>query len=166
MHTSSDQPVRERYWYYDAAFFVALLATAIAFGAALAHALELPNKLSLSRENYFIVQDIYRGWWQLAFVLLIEIVAMIALLVLSRRQRRVFGFVLVALSGVIAAQVVFWIWTYPANAATQNWTFIPGNWEMLRRQWEFSHLAGAGFQLVAFCALVLAVLASRRAENC
>jgi hypothetical protein len=166
MHTSSDQLVRERHWHYDAVFFVALVATGIAFGAALAHALELPNKLSLSRENYFIVQDIYRGWWQLAFVLLIEIVAMITLLVLSRRQRRVFGFVLVALLGVVAAQIVFWIWTYPANAATQNWTVIPENWEMLRRQWEFSHLAGAGFQFVAFCALILAALASRRTENC
>lgn len=39
----------------DIAFFVALLATALALGAELAHALELPNKIGMSREHYFIV---------------------------------------------------------------------------------------------------------------
>jgi hypothetical protein len=166
MQASSDRSENERHRLYDAVFFVALVATGFAFGAALAHALELPNKLSLSRETYFVVQDIYRGWWQLAFVLLIEIAAMLAILVMSRRQRTVFLFTLVALGCVVAAQVVFWVWTYPANAATQNWTSIPENWEVLRRQWEFSHLAGAGFQFLAFCALVLATLASRRVRDC
>jgi hypothetical protein len=41
------------------AFFIALLATALALGGALAHALELPNKISMSREHYFIVQRAY-----------------------------------------------------------------------------------------------------------
>jgi hypothetical protein len=38
----------------DVAFFVALLATALALGGALAHALELPNKIEMVREHYFI----------------------------------------------------------------------------------------------------------------
>jgi len=150
---------------HDAVFFVALVASAVAFGGALAHALELPNKLSLSRESYFIVQGIYRGWWQLAFVLLIEVAAMLAVLVMLRRQRAAF-LALVALLGVAAAQLVFWTWTYPANVATRDWTVIPENWETLRQQWEFSHLAGAGFQLLAFCALVLAALMSKRTGDC
>jgi hypothetical protein len=33
------------------------------------------------------------------------------------------------------------------------------NWEKLRRQWEYSHLAGAGLQLLAVVSLVIAVLA-------
>jgi hypothetical protein len=44
------------------AFFIALMATALALGAALAHALELPNKIVLSRDDYFVVQKAYRGW--------------------------------------------------------------------------------------------------------
>jgi hypothetical protein len=38
------------------AFFVALFSTALALGAALAHALEFPNKIGLARESYFAVQ--------------------------------------------------------------------------------------------------------------
>lgn len=46
----------------DIVFFVALLSTALALGGALAHLFELPTKMSLPREHYFIVQTIYRGW--------------------------------------------------------------------------------------------------------
>jgi hypothetical protein len=38
------------------AFFVALLASALVLGPALAHLFELPNKIGLSRDDYFIVQ--------------------------------------------------------------------------------------------------------------
>jgi hypothetical protein len=44
----------------DVAFFVALMAAAMALGGALAHALELPNKIDLSVDEYFIVQQ-FRG---------------------------------------------------------------------------------------------------------
>ena len=43
------------------AFFVALLASALVLGPALAHVLELPNKIGLPRDEYFIVQKTYRG---------------------------------------------------------------------------------------------------------
>lgn len=48
----------------DASFFIAMLATAIALGGALAHAFELPGKIDLTQESYFAVQRIYRGWNQ------------------------------------------------------------------------------------------------------
>jgi hypothetical protein len=64
----------------------------------------------------------------------------------------------IALAAFIAAQAVFWIWTFPANVATDQWTSQPENWETLRRQWEYSHLAGAAFQTLAMVALVVAVL--------
>jgi hypothetical protein len=60
------------------------------------------------------------------------------------------------------AQAVFWVWTFPANIATENWTIAPPNWEALRAQWEYSHLAGAGFQVLTMCALIVAALARRR----
>ena len=37
------------------AFFVAVFVTALALGAAMAHALELANKIGLPREDYFVV---------------------------------------------------------------------------------------------------------------
>ena len=45
----------------DAAFFVALLATSFALSGALAHAFELPNKISMGCEAYFTAQTIYSG---------------------------------------------------------------------------------------------------------
>jgi hypothetical protein len=57
----------------DVAFFVALLATALALGGALAHALELPNKIGMVREHYFIVQRAYDGWNRLANLLAVQL---------------------------------------------------------------------------------------------
>lgn len=143
----------------DAAFFVALLATALALGAALAHALELPNKIGMSREAYFVVQNIYRGWSQLGYLLAVELVGMLAVVILYRRERRVMRPAVVAVGCLIASQVVFWTLTFPANAATGDWTVQPANWETLRRQWEYSHLSGAVMQTLAIASLIIAVLA-------
>ena len=142
----------------DILFFLALLASALAFGAALAHALELPNKIGLSRDDYFIVQKAYAGWDRLAYLLLVQLLSLVGLAVLSWHRPQVLWLVVVTLLCLFAAQAVFWIYTYPANVATQNWTTIPDNWQMLRRQWEYSHLAGALFQLVGLSALMIAAL--------
>jgi hypothetical protein len=139
-------------------FFIAMLATALALGGALAHAFELPNKIDLSREEYFIVQKAYRGWNQLAYLLAVQLLSLLALAYLSWRSPAVFWMAALALLCLAGAQVVFWVYTYPANAATQNWTVQPDNWQALRRQWEYSHLAGAIFQLIAMIALIIGAL--------
>src|SRR5829696_8346680 len=110
---------------YDIAFFIALLSTGLALGGALAHLFELPNKIDLPREEYFVVQKAYRGWWQLAYLLAFQLVSMLAVLCLT------------------AAQIIFWTYTFPANVATENWAKVPENWEAVRRRWEYSHAAGA-----------------------
>jgi hypothetical protein len=147
---------------YDVAFFVALLSTALALGGALAHLFELPNKLSLPREEYFVVQSIYRGWNRLAYVLAFELASMLAIVFMSRGQPRVFRSAVVALLCLVAAQVMFWVYTYPTIVAAGNWTTVPENWEMLRRDWEESHAAGAVFQLLAMSARIVAVLTRAR----
>lgn len=160
--------IRRRSISCDVALFFALLATAIALGAALAHALELPNKIGLSVSEYFTVQQTYRGWNQLAYVLFLQLIAIMSVIILARHAPYVRGFAILALLCLIAAQALFWIYTYPANVATVNWTSIPPNWETLRRQWEYSHLAGAAFQLLAMSALIIAALArgrDRQAES-
>src|SRR5215467_6945330 len=147
---------------YDVVFFIALLATALALGAALAHALELPNKINLAKDEYFVVQKAYRGWNQLGYLLAIELVAMVAVAALSRHEPRVLRPTIIAIVCLVAAQVLFWIFTYPANVATDNWTAIPAQWEDVRARWEYSHLAGAAFQVLAMSALIVAVLARAR----
>jgi hypothetical protein len=142
----------------DVALFVAMMATALALGGALAHALELPNKIGMNREDYFVAQQLYAGWNRLAFLLAIQATGMLALIVIHWREPAVLWPVLVALACLAAAQAVFWMWTFPANVATDNWTTQPENWAELRAQWEYSHLAGAVFQVAAMAALVVGVL--------
>jgi hypothetical protein len=146
-------------------FFIALMATILALGGALAHAYELPRKIGLSRGDYFTVQSIYAGWDRLAFVLLVQLVSLLMLVWVVRGEAAVLWPVIVALLGLIAGQTIFWIWTFPANQATQNWTTIPENWETLRRNWEYSHLAGAIFQLISAAALIVAALSRSPAPD-
>lgn len=142
----------------DAGFFIAILATAVALGGALAHAFEFFNKMRLGREDYFIVQTIYSGWNRLAYVLLVEMLAIIAVIVLYRHDHSVMWPAVAALVFLLASQAIFWIWTYPANVATNNWTEQPENWERLRQQWEYSHFAGAVLQVLTLSALLIGVL--------
>jgi hypothetical protein len=143
---------------YEIVFFVALLSTAVTLGGALAHLFELPNKIALARDQYLMVQGIYRGWNRLAFLLAVEFLSMSALVAMGWREVRVFRPAVVALVCLLAAQAVFWAFTYPANVATANWTMLPAEWEALRRSWEYSHALGATLQMAAMAALICAVL--------
>lgn len=138
--------------------FLALLFTGLALGPSLAHLLELPNKIGLSREDYFTVQQIYRGWALLGIVIAGALLTNLALAIRVRKRRKVFALTLTALLCIVAAQVVFWTFTYPANAATHNWTMQPAIWQQLRFQWEYSHAAGAVLNLIAFATLTLSML--------
>ena len=108
------------------------------------------------------MQKAYRGWWQLGYVLAIQLASMVAVIVMSRQQPRVFWPALFAVLCLAAAQIVFWTYTFPANVATENWVKVPANWEALRRQWEYSHAAGAVCQMLAMSSLIIAVLTRAR----
>ncbi len=146
-------------------FFVALLASAMVLGPAFAHVMELPNKIDLPRDEYFTVQKIYRGWSQIGWVLVVQVAALVVAAIQERSDRRVMLLTVLALACVVAAQGLFWTFTYPANVATANWTVMPDDWERLRLRWELSHAAGALLQLLGFCLLVGAVLARGRRHS-
>lgn len=137
---------------------ISLVLTALAMSAALAHAFELANKIDLSREEYLIVQQLYRGWAWLGFVVVAAAAATLWVAVTSRNEPRVFGGALLAFVCVAATLVIFAIVTYPVNQATNNWSMTPDNWEDLRRRWEYSHATAAAFDLVAFVALVATLI--------
>src|SRR5262245_60115842 len=124
------------------ALFVAMVATGLALGGALSHLFELTNKISIYLEQYLIVQRKYDGWWQIAYVVAAQLVAIVAALLLTRGDAWTFGWLVLALAGLIGAQAVFWAYTFPANAATANWTVLPEAWQALRARWEYSHAAG------------------------
>jgi hypothetical protein len=138
--------------------FIALLFTALALAPALAHLLELPNKIGLSKDDYLTVQQIYRGWALLGFVVAGALLSNL-ILAISVRKKKAFVLTLTAFLCIVGTQVVFWTFTYPTNAATDNWTMLPANWQQLRSQWEYSHAVSAVLNLIAFITLTLSVLA-------
>ena len=85
----------------------------------------------------------------------------LALALLLRGRGAPFVLALFAFLCIALTLVVFFIWTYPANQATNNWTMIPDNWEQLRRAWEYSHAANAVVTFAAFCAVALSSLMTR-----
>lgn len=141
-----------------ASSFLAVLLTALALVPGAAHLLELPHKLAMSGHDYLIVQAIYRGWWMLGFVLVAAFLANLIMALRSRDQTTPFLLALGATFAVAAALVIFFVWTYPVNVATANWTRLPEEWRAMRTQWEFSHAAGAGIMLLALCCSLLAAL--------
>lgn len=141
--------------------FLALVLTALALIPAGAHLFALPNKIGLAAEQYFIVQNIYRGWALLGIVLAGALVANLSLTVMLRGRGRPFVLALIAFWCLAVSLTIFFIWTYPANQATSNWTTIPEEWGELRLQWEYSHAANALVTFAAFCAVALSVLNTR-----
>ena len=140
-------------------YFLSLLCAALALAPAMAHVLELPNKINLAREDYLTVQHIYRGWAFLGFVVAGALLSTLALTLTVRKEHKAFLFAFIALLCIAGTQVVFWTYTYPANQATHNWTMLPANWVELRRQWEYSHATSAVLNLVALVTLIVSVLA-------
>jgi hypothetical protein len=145
--------------------FLSLLFTALALAPALAHLMELPNKIGLSREAYLAVQQIYRGWALLGIVVIGAMVFTFALAVLSRGRGRTFALALIGFLCIVGTQVIFWTFTFPANQATANWTTLPENWMALRTQWEYSHAASAVLNLIAFVSIALSVLSDKAAAG-
>jgi hypothetical protein len=138
--------------------FLAIVLTALALVPAGAHLFELPNKIGLPQDAYFIVQNIHRGWALFGIVLFGALAANLILTFMVRHQRGAFWLALIAFLLVAATLMVFFIWTYPANQATSNWTEVPANWEELRRDWEYAHAASAVLTFIALCALTLSTL--------
>src|SRR4051812_26725942 len=116
-----------------ALFFAAILVSLIYMAPALAHLLELPHKLALDRDSYFTVQQIYAGWSLFGLVVMAQLALLLWLAFAIRRESKVFLLVCATLVSLTAAQALFWLFTYPANSATRNWTVIPDNWQVLRR---------------------------------
>jgi hypothetical protein len=141
--------------------FLAIVLTALALVPAGAHLFELPNKIGLPQDAYFIVQNIYRGWALFGIVLFGALGANLALTFLVRRRPGAFWLALLAFLLVAATLVVFFTWTYPANQATANWTQIPANWQELRLRWEYAHATNAVLTFIALCAVTLSTLIAR-----
>jgi len=138
--------------------FSSLLFTALALSAGSAHLFELPNKINLSGDEYLTVQQIYSGWSLLGIVVFGALLSTLILTILVRKQKRAFVLTFIALVCIVGTQIIFWIYTYPVNQQTNNWTILPVNWIELRMQWEYSHAVSAALDFIALLTLILSVL--------
>jgi hypothetical protein len=93
-----------------------VLLAAVTMSLALAHALELPGKLRLSKDQYLAVQAIYYPGFTLGGIAeLASIIAALALLTLTPWGSVQSWLIAGALAALAAVQVIFWLMTQPAN---------------------------------------------------
>jgi hypothetical protein len=154
------------------AFTVLLVAVAMAL--SLAHALELPGKLRLSREQYLAVQPIYYPGFTIGGAAEpLGILALIVLLLMTPGRTAV-SLTYASLLTLLAAHATYWLFTHPVNnfwlknVSLEGWSAgffglgSPGQasaapeWTLLRDRWEYSHVLRAAF---AFFSLVLVTAA-------
>jgi hypothetical protein len=136
----------------------AILCVGLVMAAGCAHLFALPNKIHMSREHYLVAQQIYRGWALLGIVEIAALVLSAALAWQYRGSGAPGRLALAAAACIALGLAIFFAFTFPANAATRNWTVLPQGWEILRARWEYSHAAGAVLDIVALVSLAVAAL--------
>jgi hypothetical protein len=139
-------------------WFLSIACVALALVPAGAHLAELPHKFRLPAHDYLVVQQLYAGWSLFGSVVVGALLSTAVLTVIERREPRLLATALLAFLCLLATQIVFWVFTQPANRATRNWTMLPDNWMKLRNQWEYSHAASAVLNLIALFALLYGIV--------
>src|SRR5262245_22754139 len=141
---------------------IAIVSVAMCLVPGGAHFFELANKLSMSQPEYMTVQKIYAGWslFGIAFIAALLITLMHTFMV--RRDCTAFFLSLAAFLCLAATRGIFWLFTYPMNVASNNWTATPAAFEAARRQWEYSHAVNAVLTFVALIAITASVVTCKR----
>jgi hypothetical protein len=122
-----------------------------------AHLFEMFNKLKLGKHDYLVAQRSYDGWSLFGIVVIAALLTTLVLAIMLYKAGEPSGLVISALICLTGTQITFWIFTFPVNRITSNWTVLPYRWEGLRQQWEYSHAASA---LLNFAALLLLFLSA------
>ncbi|HEX5281023.1 MAG TPA: hypothetical protein VFW28_13170 [Micropepsaceae bacterium] len=141
---------------------------------SVAHALELPGKLRLTREQYLAVQTIYYpGFTAIGAAEPLTIVVLAVLLALTPAGTTTFWLVAASLFSVAITHALYWVLTAPVNkiwlrgqalsSGAQRFFEAGGSvnesdWTILRDRWERSHLYRAASSIIAFVLLVVALL--------
>lgn len=154
---------------------------AIAMALALAHALELPGKLRLAKEQYLAVQPIYYpGFTVGGAAEPLGLLMTLVLLFWMPRGGVAFWLAVGAVVSLVAMHATYWLLTHPVNnfwlkdvdlkgAGAGFFSFDPfkrtsdparADWTLYRDRWEYSHVVRAVFGLVSLILLVAAVTLS------
>ncbi len=153
-----------------------VIMVAITMSLPLAHALEWPGKLRLSRENYLAVQPIYYpGFTYGGIAEPLSLLLVLSLLVFAPSDTREFWLTFGAFVALLAMHATYWLLTHPVNNFWLEGFRLKGfgrrffaigtskrsdanrpDWMWLRDRWEVSHAIRA---LLGLISLVLVVTA-------
>lgn len=158
---------------YSALSVSALLLVAVTMGLSLAHALEFPGKLRLDEPTYRAVQTIYYPGFTIGG-LVGEFGGMLLLTALLFHRSTTtdrFWWTAAALTLLIAGHATYWLVTHPVNSSWLKDTQLSGaskfffglfsvrsaDWRHMRDLWEWSHVARAGFAVLGFLSMTMAI---------
>jgi hypothetical protein len=153
-----------------------VMVVAVAMALVLAHALELPGKMRLSKEHYLIVQPIYYpGFTFGGMAEPIGLILLLACLFLTPFGSTAFYLTASAFACLAAMHATYWLLTHPVNnfwlkdisldragagffsiGAPSGESKSP-DWMVLRDRWERSHVIRTGFGLLSLVLLVTAI---------
>ena len=156
---------------------VTLMLVSIAMTCTLAHALELPGKLRLSKESYAEVQLIYYPGFTIGggFAEIIGLLASFGLLFVTPDDSSAFLLTLVAFIALLLMHAVFWVVTQPVNKfwlrdqqlSKAGSTFFgtgksgsdarTADWKSMRDRWEASHVVRAVLSFAAMIVLACSI---------
>ena len=102
---------------FQAFQILTVLLVAVALASTLAHVMELPGKLRLSKESYLAVQSIYYPGFTIAGGIgeFGGIIATFVLTMLTPAGTAQFWLTLGALLALLAMHAVYWALTHPVN---------------------------------------------------
>jgi hypothetical protein len=150
-------------------WFIALTLTALTLGLAFAHVLELRPKLGYDPALYLTLhRTLYWGFGTIGGA--IDVGAVLASVVLPyvvRGRPPAFRWAMLGAAALISAHLAWWLWVKPANIAMRQ---LPldnprADWQLLRDQWEYTHLARFFVQLAAFIFQLTSVLVEIRTHS-
>ncbi|MEC9244744.1 MAG: DUF1772 domain-containing protein [Pseudomonadota bacterium] len=150
-----------------------LLMIAVAMALSLAHALELPGKLRLSKDTYLAVQQIYYpGFTYGGFSEIGSIFALAILICLLPLSSAGFWWVTASLVLFSMSHMTYWVFTHPVNGFWLEDVELTGlggvffeafgsataaDWTKLRDVWEYSHVVRACLSMLSFVAAAIAL---------
>ncbi len=144
---------------------LAILSVAICLVPAGAHFFEMYNKLKLAPADYMTVQTIYTGWALFGIAVFAALALTLGHTIMMWRAPFARWLSLLAFLSILATQVIFWTYTYPMNALTQQWTVMPPDLQAARLQWEYSHAVNFGLTLLALIFIAAAALVGSHGER-
>ena len=153
-----------------------VLLIALTMGLSLAHALEYPGKLRLSKPHYLAVQQIYYPGFTFAGIgELLGVIGALGVAILTPAGDPAFWPWWIAFGAMLLTHATYWLVTHPVNNFWLRSTELGGagagffgfdfltrgidgsDWTALRDRWEFSHIARAAFSVCGLLAAVMAV---------